>query len=183
MSRKAVFLDRDGVINEDVGYLSSPGQLRILPGVPEALKLLRSRGFLRVLVTNQSGVARGHFTEQDLLSIHTELLKRLRDAATELDAIYYCPHLKEGSVEDYAHLCGSRKPGAGMIEIAARDLDVDLADSFLVGDTLSDIQAAKAAGVRSIFIGDEEQAKKYEADASAKDLAKAAELIADWGPE
>ncbi|RJQ52008.1 MAG: HAD family hydrolase [Actinobacteria bacterium] len=180
VSRRAVFLDRDGVIVEDVGYLASPDRLRVLPGVPGALSLLKKAGLLRVVVTNQSGIARGYFTEDDLVSVHAELLRALAASGAGLDAIYYCPHLENGSRREYAAVCEGRKPGRAMLDRAASDLDIDLAESFLVGDTLTDIEAGKAAGCRTILVGQAAAAEDCGADASAEDLRGAAQQIIEW---
>jgi len=149
MSR-AVFLDRDGTLIRDVGYLRSADQLALLPGVPHALKRLHDAGYLLVLVTNQSGVARGLFTEEDVRHTNQALQELLRKKGIELDALYYCPHLPEGTVTPYAQVCDCRKPAPGMLLRAAREHDVDLARSFMIGDSPSDVEAGRRAGCRTI---------------------------------
>lgn len=143
--RPAVFLDRDGTLIEEVNYLRRIDQIRVLPGVPDALRRLREAGFALVLVTNQSGVARGYFTEEDLRAIHAELQTRL----PRLDGIYWCPHHPEHGerVE-----CACRKPGTELFERAVRDLDLDPARSWAVGDKAGDLEGAMRLGCRGILV-------------------------------
>lgn len=148
----AVFLDRDGVVLEDTDFVRSTDEVRVLPGVAEALKEL-GRTFMLIIVTNQSGIARGMFGEEDLLGIHAEMLRLLTTQGARLDAIYACPHLAEGKVERYRRVCRCRKPQAGMLWAAADDWGIDLKESFLVGDATRDIEAATAAGIRGIRVG------------------------------
>jgi len=148
----AVFLDRDGVLVEDVHFLTEPGQLKILPGVAEALRDLQDRFYL-IVVTNQSGIARGLLTEDDLLEIHAELVSRLGSQGALLDGLYYCPHLPEASISAYKVECRCRKPGPGMLEQAAGDWGIDLSRSVMAGDMPRDIEAARAAGVKGIITG------------------------------
>jgi D-glycero-D-manno-heptose 1,7-bisphosphate phosphatase len=148
----AVFLDRDGVINEEVGFVSDPNSLRVLPGVAEALRSLASH-FQLVVITNQSGIARGLYTDDDLLAVNQELASRLAADGAALDAIYYCPHLPEGKIPRYSIECECRKPKPGMLLMAANDLGISLEGSYMVGDTPRDVQAADSAGVTGIIIG------------------------------
>ena len=151
--RETVFLDRDGVLIEDVHYLTGPGQIRILPGVAEVLKALKERFYL-VVVTNQSGIARGLLTEDDLLDIHAEMISRLWLCGALIDGLYYCPHLPEASIPAYKMECRCRKPGPGMLQQAAGDWGIDLSRSFMVGDMATDVEAAQAAGVKDIIMRD-----------------------------
>ena len=153
LARRAVFLDRDGVLVEDVHFLTSPKQLRLLPGVTSALCELQSRFFV-IVVTNQSGIARGFLTEEDLMTIHAELVRLLSAEGVTVDALYYCPHLPEAVVPAYGISCICRKPGPGMLLRAAGDWRIDLSQSFLMGDTFRDIEAARRAGVKGIMIGE-----------------------------
>lgn len=149
----AVFLDRDGTLTQDTGYPHRPEELRMLPGAAEALRALRSMGYRLIVVTNQSGLARGIFTEDDLQAYHAELERRLAAAGARLDAVYWCPHHPEGSVERWRRVCACRKPLPGLILQAARDHRIDLAASFLVGDAPRDAEAARAAGCTPILMG------------------------------
>jgi D-glycero-D-manno-heptose 1,7-bisphosphate phosphatase len=174
-SRAAIFLDRDGVLNEDVHHLRSIDQLRILPGVPEALRTLQEQFYL-VVVTNQAGIARDFFSEADLLAVHTELVRRLLDQGVMLDALYYCPHLVGGPVKEYGIECGCRKPEPGMLLRAASEWRLDESRSFMVGDNPWDVEAGLAAGVASIQVGD--SATTFPKTALvASDLASATQLI------
>ncbi len=172
--RRAVFLDRDGVLIEDVGYLSGPEQMEVLPGVAEALKALRRAGFLLIVATNQSAIARGWLTERELRRIHRRLQQKLRRQGVELDGIYWCPHLPNGSVEAYARECDCRKPRPGLLEVAAREHGINLASSYMVGDSPRDAEAGKRAGCYAILVGEEPCAC---ADGLAEDLKGAAALI------
>ncbi|HEV2356426.1 MAG TPA: HAD family hydrolase [bacterium] len=150
--RRAVFLDRDGVVVRDVDHLTSASQLDILPGVPESLRRLRDAGWAVVVVTNQSVVARGWVTEEGLREIHSDLEARLRARGAALDAIYYCPHHPDGAVAAYRVACDCRKPQPGLLLRAAADLGIDLAASVMVGDAASDMEAGRRAGCRTALI-------------------------------
>ena len=158
--RVAVFLDRDGVIVEDVHFLTSVESMRLLPGVVEGLGTLQRR-FHLVVVSNQSGVARGFITEQELQEIHSELVRRLDDQGVILDALYYCPHLPEGTVAAYQQECECRKPKPGMILRAMRDWDLTAEGSFMVGDSPRDVEAGRRAGVESLLLGQESAGAQY----------------------
>lgn len=152
MADKAVFLDRDGTIMDDPGYLSDPAGVKLLPGVDLAIKSLRQAGYKIVVVTNQSGVARGLLTEETLEKIHAELRRRLAEKGAMLDAIYYCPFHPEGTVPQYARESDLRKPSPGMLYQAARELDLELRNCWMVGDAGRDISAGRAAGCRTILL-------------------------------
>ena len=171
----AVFLDRDGVLVEEVHYLREPGQLKILPGVVSGIRTLASRFYI-IVVTNQSGVARDLLTEEDLLGIHTELVRRLSGQGAVIDALYYCPHLPDAPVRAYSVPCDCRKPAPGMMLRAATDWGLDLARSFLVGDMPRDIQSGRAAGVKTIKVGTGSN-ETSGADWVAGDMVEAARLI------
>ena len=150
--RRAVFLDRDGTINVDHGYVFRPGEFDLIPGAPEAIRSLREAGYLVIVVTNQAGIARGLYGEQDLQLLHRHLDRELERYGTAIDAYYYCPHHPEKGVEPYRRECSCRKPLPGMIHQAASDLSLDLERSFLVGDKRSDIEAGLAAGCMPILV-------------------------------
>jgi len=144
-AKPAAFLDRDGTLMEDTGYIGSPERIRILAGVPEALQMLGNAGFERVVVTNQSGVARGMFGEIDVERVHRELGERLARDGAAVDAFYYCAHLDD---------CDCRKPLPGMAQRAARERDLDLARSVVFGDRGGDIALANALGVPGILVNE-----------------------------
>ncbi len=184
MSDRAVFLDRDRTLMEDPGYLSDSSAVRLLPGVELALKSLAQAGLKIVVVTNQSGVARGMLTEETLEEIHAELRRQLADSGAHLDAIYYCPFHPEGTVEKYAVDSDLRKPKPGMLIKAANDLDLDLQSSWMVGDSPRDIEAGQRAGCRTIRIRSkstkhpgQEQDEDLQADYTVRNLVNAARII------
>jgi D-glycero-D-manno-heptose 1,7-bisphosphate phosphatase len=170
---KAVFLDRDGVITVDLGYVHLIEDLKLLPGAVEAIKRFNAAGFLVVIVTNQSGVARGYYTENAVKRFNRHLVSELKEHGAKIDAVYYCPHHREGAVKKYMKDCDCRKPKPGMLLRAAREHCIDLKGSWMVGDKVSDVLAGKAAGCRTIIIG----GRKGEADGAAKDLKAAAAYI------
>lgn len=149
---KAVFLDRDGVINEERDHLKTVEELRVFPGVADSIKTLRERGYLVVIATNQGGIAKGLFTERTLKNIHGVLEARLAKDGATLDGIYYCPHHEEGIVAEYTKACDWRKPGTGMFRQAAKDLKIDFVKSFFVGDSTSDILAGQRVGMKTILV-------------------------------
>jgi D-glycero-D-manno-heptose 1,7-bisphosphate phosphatase len=150
---KAVFLDRDGTINVDVNYLTNKEDLVILPGVKEALSRLKELGFLNIVVTNQSAIARGYITEEGLLEIHEEMDNVLSNNGVSLiDKYYYSPFHIDGVVEEYAKESEDRKPGIGMINKAVKEFDIKLDESFMVGDSLVDMQCAESAGLKKILV-------------------------------
>lgn len=153
MTNPAIFLDRDGTLIEDVGYPSRPEQIRILAGVARALVRLAGAGYKLIVVTNQSGIARGILTEDDLNRFHQALDEQLELLGSRLDAYYSCPHLPDPAAavrEDLAVVCDCRKPKPGLILQAAQDLELDLAASWTVGDKWRDIACGQAAGTRTI---------------------------------
>ncbi|WP_373948544.1 D-glycero-beta-D-manno-heptose 1,7-bisphosphate 7-phosphatase [Vibrio pomeroyi] len=147
LSKPAVFLDRDGVINVDHGYVHDEHDFEYIDGVFEAAKAFKDMGYLLVLVTNQSGIARGMFSEDRFLSLTQWMDWNFVDNGVELDGIYYCPHHAEHGIGDYKQDCECRKPKPGMF-ISARDfLKIDMANSVMIGDKAEDMIAAEAAGV------------------------------------
>ncbi|WP_299688357.1 D-glycero-beta-D-manno-heptose 1,7-bisphosphate 7-phosphatase [uncultured Vibrio sp.] len=147
LSKPAVFLDRDGVINVDHGYVHDEHDFEYIDGVFEAAKAFKDMGYLLVLVTNQSGIARGMFSEDRFLSLTQWMDWNFVDSGVELDGIYYCPHHAEHGIGDYKQDCECRKPKPGMF-ISARDfLKIDMANSVMIGDKAEDMMAAEAAGI------------------------------------
>ena len=152
MSEKAIFLDRDDTLIEDPGYINSPEQVKLLDGVPEALIQLKNLGYKLIVVTNQSAVAHGIVTEKVLGEIHERLEQLLADKNAFLDRIYYCPYHPEGVVPKYCKESNSRKPGPGMLLKAADEMDIDLGQSWCVGNSSRDIEAGLRAGCKTILI-------------------------------
>ena len=149
--RRAIFFDRDGVLNEEVGYLWQIEKFKWIDGAREAIKFCNDNGFLTVVVTNQGGIARGLYTAEDVDNLHEFIQRELSEIGAHIDAFYYCPHHPEGIVPEFSIVCDCRKPKAGLILKACNDLDIDPTQSILFGDSQRDIDAAKAAGVRGIF--------------------------------
>ncbi|MDA9368526.1 D-glycero-beta-D-manno-heptose 1,7-bisphosphate 7-phosphatase [Flavobacteriaceae bacterium] len=151
MATKAAFLDRDGVINIDHGYVYRWDQFEFIAGVESALHALQESGYTLVIVTNQSGIARGYFTETDFLALSQQLTQDLEVKGIHLAGIYHCPHHPEAGLGKLKTQCDCRKPAPGLILRAARELDIDLTDSILIGDKASDIEAGRRAGVGQLF--------------------------------
>ena len=152
MKRRAVFIDRDGTISEEVGYVNHLARYRVFPYSAEAIRLLHDAGWLAILVTNQAGVARGYFVEELIGQVHAYLQSELERAGARLDAIYYCPHHPHEGAEPYRLDCGCRKPRPGLIQRAAREFEIDLSASWMVGDRYGDMLMARRAGVRAAFV-------------------------------
>lgn len=152
MKRPAVFIDRDGTISEEVGYVNHPSRFQIYPYSFEAIKLLNENDWLAIVVTNQAGVARGYFSEDVVKEIHTELNRKMLESSARLDAIYYCAHHPTVGEPPYRLDCSCRKPKAGLIERAATDFEIDLPSSWMIGDRYSDIELARNAGLNSAFV-------------------------------
>jgi D-glycero-D-manno-heptose 1,7-bisphosphate phosphatase len=181
MGRPAAFLDRDGTIIREVDYLGSPTQVRLLPRAGEALRLLNEAGLAVVVTTNQSGIARGMLTEDDLEKIHLVLEERLAHREARLDGIYYCPHHPGVGTEPYKKRCQCRKPSPGMLERAARELDLELSQSYAVGDGARDVEAGRRAGCRTVLVrtghGDAVDAVSLGPDFVARNLFEAVKWI------
>jgi D-glycero-D-manno-heptose 1,7-bisphosphate phosphatase len=152
MTSTAVFLDRDGTVIEDPGYLNHPDQVKLLAGAGEAIRELQQLGFKTVVVSNQSGVARGILTEEMLEQIHERLRSLLASLGASLDGIYYCPYHPEGIIPKYRRESDWRKPKPGMLLAAAQEMDLDLKSSWMIGNNPSDIDAGRSAGCRTILI-------------------------------
>jgi len=152
MSNTAVFFDRDGTLINDPGYLNHPDQVQLLEGAAEALRELHGLGYKTVVVSNQSGVARGIVTEEMLEKIHERLRELLAAKGATLDKVYYCPYHPDGVVEQYRMDSDLRKPKPGMLLAAAREMEIDLAKSWMIGDAERDIEAGRSAGCRTILV-------------------------------
>jgi D-glycero-D-manno-heptose 1,7-bisphosphate phosphatase len=168
--RRAVFLDRDGTIIEEVGFCSNPADVRLYAGAAGAIQRLRDAGFLVIVITNQSGVGLGYFTEADYHAVHNEMLRQLAPAA--IDAAYFSPDTPENAGP-------RRKPNPGMVLEAARDFGIDLARSYFVGDRAGDIECGRNAGTRTVLVqtGYGSRFPGYPADYHASTLAQAADWI------
>ena len=142
----AVFMDRDGTITEEMGYLKEPKKLRLTPRSGEAIKLLNKREILVIVVSNQSGVARGYFTEKTVRETHKRLEELLAAKGAHLDGIYYCPHHPEFGSSNYRKNCSCRKPRPGMLLKAAKKFNLDLKKCYVIGDKVEDIELAKNVG-------------------------------------
>lgn len=173
MPRDAVFLDRDGTLIEEVHYLARPEQVRLIPGAAEAVRRLNHLGVLVVVVTNQAGVARGYFPESRVAEVHAHLAMLLAEQGARVDAFYFCPHHPTEGAGAYRVACDCRKPRPGMLLAAARDLDIDLSRSWMIGDKPCDAEAGRAAGCRSVLVRTGHGAHL---DGAVSDLAAAIEL-------
>lgn len=188
---RIIFLDRDGTINEEVHYLHKKSDLRLLPGVPRALALLKKAGYRLAVVTNQAGVARGYYSEEDVKSLHAYMNGILEQEGASLDAFYYCPHHPVYGMGEYKRTCECRKPGTGLFQMAENDFLIDKAYSFMIGDKLLDIEAGKNYGLTSILVGtgyggeihrrDVDEGRMQVYDFYAATLLEAAEWIIEKG--
>lgn len=185
-ARRGAFIDRDGVINEERGYVHRDEDFVLLPGVAKGLRQLQQAGFALVVVTNQAGIARGLYDEGRFHGISRHMRMLLEREAVRFDGVYFCPHHPEGVVQRYRRLCNCRKPRPGLLWQAAADLGLELAESILVGDKASDIAAGRAAGIaRCVLVRSGHEvspADEQAADACLPDLAAAASWIVGGGP-
>jgi len=162
MPNKAIFLDRDGTLIEDPGYISNPDHVKLLDGVPEALIELRALGYKLIVVSNQSAVARGIVTEKTLGEIHNRLKQLLAEKGTSLDRIYYCPYHLDGIIPKYRKESNWRKPNPGMLLAAADEMDIDLSQSWVIGDSSRDVEAGLRAGCKTILLDNPSHDKRAE---------------------
>lgn len=152
MSRRAIFMDRDGTVSDEVGYVNDLGRYRLLPGSAEAIRRINRSGFLAFVITNQSGVARGLFDETLLRQVNETLARWLLEEGARLDGIYVCPHHPDVGEAPWRQQCECRKPRPGLLRQAAREHDVDLSASYMIGDTVLDIEAARNAGATGVLV-------------------------------
>ena len=164
MSNKAIFLDRDDTLIEDPGYINHPDQVKLLDGAAEALIELKVMGYQLVIVSNQSAVARGIITEKVLAQIHDRLKELLAESGAYLDQIYYCPYHTDGSIAKYRKESDCRKPNPGMLLKAADEMDIDLTQSWIIGDSSRDIKAGLQAGCKTILINRSSDYKQLQPD-------------------
>jgi D-glycero-D-manno-heptose 1,7-bisphosphate phosphatase len=186
MKRRAVFIDRDGTISEEVGYINHASRFRMFPYAAAAIKLLNESGWLAIVITNQAGVARGYFSEEMIHTVHKRMEDDLASGAARLDAVYYCAHHPSVGEAPYRFDCDCRKPRPGLISQAAAEFDIDLPASWMVGDRYSDVALARNAGVKSAFVlsgygrGEWEHQRSSwseQPDLVAEDLLEAVRLI------
>lgn len=173
---KAVFLDRDGTIIKDMVYLSKEEDIEIIPEAVEAIKILKNNNYLVILITNQSGIARGYYSVEQFNRVNIKVINIFKEKGAMIDDTYFCPHLDNG--------CACRKPNPGMILDAAKEHDIDLSNSFVIGDKNTDIEAGKNAGCRTIFVltGQENvEDQSVNPDFIAKDALDAAGRIVERG--
>ncbi len=152
MAQTGIFIDRDGTINDEVEFLRTPEQLHLIPHSADAISQLNELGLRVFILTNQSGIARGILTEDELCGIHARLLQLLENQNARIDKIYYCPHHPEGSIESYRKVCECRKPKPGLFRRAAEEYNIDLSRSYVIGDKMIDIQAGNNCGARTILV-------------------------------
>jgi len=152
MGNIAVFLDRDGTVNEEVDFLTSPDNLRLIPRAADAIGRANRLGIRVFILTNQSGVARGLLTEEDLRKVHESLIIQLRERDAVIDGIYYCPHHPTEGNGEYRRDCDCRKPNTGMVRRASEEFGIDVSKSFVIGDRTVDVGMAKNAGARAILV-------------------------------
>ena len=192
MKQRAVFMDRDGTISEEVGYINHPSRFRLFPYAVEAIKHLNQYAWLAIVVTNQAGVARGYFPEQMIETVHAAMTKQINDGGGRLDGIYYCAHHPSVGEPPYRIDCNCRKPKPGLIMRAAEEFDIDLQQSWMVGDRYSDVELAHNAKVKSMLVlsgygrGEWEHQRStwsQQPDAIAEDLLEAVRVIVAAGPQ
>lgn len=150
--KPAIFFDRDGTLNEEIGYAKDPARIRLLPGAPEAVAIARQAGFLTVIISNQSGIARGLMSEDQAQSVNRRVVELLLAFGSTIDGVYYCPHHPQGKVEKFSIACACRKPQPGLLQQAASELGINLKESFVIGDKASDVESAAAAGAMGILV-------------------------------
>lgn len=189
--KPAVFIDRDGTLSEEVGYVNHPSRYRLFPYAAEAIQLLNESGWLSILVTNQAGVARGYFSEDVITAVHKLLVESLAANNAKLDQIYYCAHHPSVGEPPYRIDCDCRKPKTGLITRASQDFAIDLPASWMVGDRYSDVELARNAGLKSAFVlsgygrGEWEYQRatwKHQPDLVCENLLEAVKLIVTRTP-
>lgn len=173
---KAIFLDRDGTLIEEKNYLSDINDIHFLKGAFDGLKNLQ-KDYLLIIITNQSGVARGYFNEDTVISINNEITKQLLKHGVTITDTYYCPHHEKGIIKKYSIKCNCRKPNTGLIEKAVKQYNIDLSKSYMIGDKDSDILLAKNCGCKSILIKNDNYINKETSDFIAKDILEASKCI------
>lgn len=191
MKQRAVFIDRDGTISEEVGYINHLSRFRLFSYAAAAIKHLNENGWLAIVITNQAGVARGYFSEDMIQIVHNAMTKEIEQADARIDAVYYCAHHPSVGEPPYRFACDCRKPKPGLIARAIADFDIDPGESWMVGDRYSDVELARNAGVRSMFVmsgygrGEWEHQRtgwQTQPDLVAQNLLEAVHLIVAQNP-
>lgn len=186
MARRALFLDRDGTLNREVGVIHTPEALELIDGVPDALRRAGAAGFQTIVVTNQSAIALGQLDEAGLAGVHDRLRDLLYDDDVRLDAIYYCPHHPTDGTGRWTGPCECRKPSPGLLERAQREMGINLRESYMIGDRMRDVRAGLAAGSTALLVrtgfGKDEEAEALNADEACAPAAILDNLPAavDW---
>ena len=152
MRRRAIFMDRDGTILDEVGYVNHLDRVRLLPGSAQAVRAVNEFGFQAVVITNQAGVARGYFPESLVDEVHDRLRALLIEGGGRVDGIYYCPHHPDAGTAEYRKDCACRKPKPGMLLRASEEMGIDLGSSFVVGDTIKDVEAGHRVGATTVMV-------------------------------
>jgi len=152
MKNRAIFIDRDGTLNEEVGYITEKTQFRLFTFAAESIKMINDAGWYAVLITNQAGIARGHYSEEFLQGLHAQMELTLLRNGARLDAIYYCPHHPDFGEPPYRQDCNCRKPKPGLIEKAAKDFSLDLKECYVIGDRKRDLESGQTVGTRSVLV-------------------------------
>jgi D-glycero-D-manno-heptose 1,7-bisphosphate phosphatase len=183
---KAVFLDKDGTLIPDIPYNINTALITLQDGAVTGLKKLAAAGYLLIVISNQAGVAYGYFQEADILKVKTRLENMLREEGVHLDGFYYCPHHPEAKIDAYRKACDCRKPAAGMLLQAAKDFNIELRDSWMIGDILNDVEAGHKAGCKSILINNGNETEwvmneDRKPDFMAAGLSEAADYIIETG--
>jgi histidinol-phosphate phosphatase family protein len=150
MGNKAVFIDRDGTINVNIEYLDDPNNFKMYPGVAKGIKLLKKNGFKIIIITNQSGIARGYFSKETLEKIHKKMENELSKKGAKVDAIYYCPHHPEDN-------CNCRKPETGLFKKAFKDFNIDSSKSYIIGDRMLDVEAGYKMGLKTVLVPEDKE--------------------------
>jgi D-glycero-D-manno-heptose 1,7-bisphosphate phosphatase len=152
VARAAVFIDRDGTLTEEVGYVNHPRRIRLLPRSADAIRRLNAAGIAAVVASNQAGLARGYFSAEVLKAVNDEMMRQLKEEGARLDGVYVCTHHPTEGLPPYRTECECRKPKAGLLERAARELNVDLASSTMIGDKASDLACGRAVGAQAVLV-------------------------------
>jgi len=180
--KRAVFLDKDGTLIKDISYNVDPGLIEFEPYAFEALELLYQHEFLLIIITNQPGIAFAYFTEEELKKVYEHIKNELRQQGITLSGFYYCPHHVSGKLQSYAKECNCRKPAPGLLLRAASDMNIDLSQSWVIGDILNDVEAGSNAGCKTILINNGNETEwllneSRKPDYMVNDLKEAAEII------